>query len=328
MATSPRNSAQWGEVLRLLKAHGVPYKQDPGWLGNSGSALRAFAPVGMLEHWTASPSTANSYLRHAGERGLRFLCNVALERDGTLVFMAGQYANHAGGAVRSEVNRLVSGRMPLSGNNMPRDRDSLLYSPNRSLIGLEGKAGPGAPYTQAQHDSATALWAACTIAWGWNRQRPPLGAHKEITTRKPGDPSHNMGQRRRDVVALIAKWTGTDKPAVPPPTPAKPSAPTPASGQRRLVVDGKLGPHTYRGLQAWAGMPLAKRTGVLDAESRKAVQRKLGVTPDGVIGPRTVRALQQMLNRYGSRLTVDGRWGEATTRALQAYLNGYFPRGV
>ena len=97
-----------------------------------------------------------------------------------------------------------------------------------------------------------------------------------------------------------------------------------------LAVDGVRGPRTNVGLQAWAGMAVADRDGVLGPKSIAAIQRKLGVRADGGLGPVTVKALQNLLNRYGAnpKLTADGVWGRKTTLALQRYLNRYFPTGV
>jgi hypothetical protein len=58
-------------------------------------------------------------------------------------------------------------------------------------------------------------------------------------------------------------------------------------------IDGVPGPMTYRAIQHWAGVP---RTGTLDVVTRKAVQAKLGVTPDGVWGRDTWSTLQRKLN--------------------------------
>ena len=80
-----------------------------------------------------------------------------------------------------------------------------------------------------------------------------------------------------------------------------------------LVVDGVLGPATYKAMEKWVGRPIE---GVWTSSDKKALQRKLGVTADGQVGPITIKALQK---RVGT--TADGVWGSGTTRALQTYLN-------
>jgi hypothetical protein len=58
-------------------------------------------------------------------------------------------------------------------------------------------------------------------------------------------------------------------------------------------VDGVAGPMTYRAIQSWVGTP---RTGKLDVVTRKAVQERIGVTPDGVWGRSTWSTIQRKLN--------------------------------
>ena len=52
----------------------------------------------------------------------------------------------------------------------------------------------------------------------------------------------------------------------------------------------------------------------------KALQRKVGATPDGAIGPLTIRALQITIGAHqdGARLLSSD-----TVSALQAYLNSH-----
>jgi peptidoglycan hydrolase-like protein with peptidoglycan-binding domain len=62
----------------------------------------------------------------------------------------------------------------------------------------------------------------------------------------------------------------------------------------------------------------AAQNGVLGPATVKALQRKVGVSADGVIGPRTVRALQV---RIGARPDGAGYLKPTTVAALQRYLN-------
>jgi murein L,D-transpeptidase YcbB/YkuD len=48
----------------------------------------------------------------------------------------------------------------------------------------------------------------------------------------------------------------------------------------------------------------------------RALQKWLGVSADGYIGPGTIKALQR---RFG--VTADGYLGKGTAKALQTYLN-------
>lgn len=99
----------------------------------------------------------------------------------------------------------------------------------------------------------------------------------------------------------------------PEPVPATPVAVRPDEF-RLLTVDGIRGPLTIKALQRWVG---ATQDGKLGPDTTRRLQRKLGgLDVDGVLGPLTVKALQR---RVGAR--VDGLWGEETTRRLQAFLN-------
>jgi hypothetical protein len=67
--------------------------------------------------------------------------------------------------------------------------------------------------------------------------------------------------------------------------------------QEQLFYDGRIdgiaGPMTYRAIQCWLSVP---RTGRLDVVTRRAVQKHLGVTVDGVWGRGTWSTLQRKLN--------------------------------
>ena len=60
----------------------------------------------------------------------------------------------------------------------------------------------------------------------------------------------------------------------------------------------------------------------LDVETIKKLQDKIGVKADGMIGPKTVTALQAFLNQQGAdpKLGVDGKLGPKTIKALQEYV--------
>jgi len=60
----------------------------------------------------------------------------------------------------------------------------------------------------------------------------------------------------------------------------------------------------------------------LDVETIKKLQVKIGVKDDGMIGPKTVTALQAFLNQQGAepKLSVDGKLGPKTIKALQEYI--------
>lgn len=58
-------------------------------------------------------------------------------------------------------------------------------------------------------------------------------------------------------------------------------------------IDGIAGPMTHRAIQTWVGTP---RTGKLDVVTRRAVQKRIGVTVDGIWGRETWSTIQRKLN--------------------------------
>lgn len=81
----------------------------------------------------------------------------------------------------------------------------------------------------------------------------------------------------------------------------------------KLVVDGIWGIGTTRAMQKALGV---SADGDIGPATISALQRKLGVSVDGQMGPATISALQRLL-----KVTADGEVGPATVSALQTYLN-------
>ena len=84
-----------------------------------------------------------------------------------------------------------------------------------------------------------------------------------------------------------------------------------------LLVDGQVGPHTWSALEAewrgFAGEPVLREGDMGPAVA--AVQRRLGVPPDGDFGPITLAAVRGFQARHG--LVVDGEVGSHTLAALR-----------
>ena len=109
---------------------------------------------------------------------------------------------------------------------------------------------------------------------------------------------------------------GTVKPSTPTPSKPKPapSKPKPAN-KANLKVDGYLGPDTVKALQHYFGLIVdgeiwGQYSGnqATKAFNQKAVKYGKGGSP-------VVKALQKKIG-----VTADGIWGANTTRALQRYL--------
>ena len=84
-----------------------------------------------------------------------------------------------------------------------------------------------------------------------------------------------------------------------------------------LLVDGQVGPHTWGALEAeWRGFAgeAVLREG-FTGPAVAAVQRLLGVTPDGDFGPITLAAVRRFQARHGR--VVDGQVGTHTLAALR-----------
>lgn len=122
----------------------------------------------------------------------------------------------------------------------------------------------------------------------------------------------------------------TDPLVVTTPLPAPSTAPARANPHTPLQVDGIWGSGTTRALQytlrykynAWGiGAPLVV-DGVVGKNTYRALQRvlnqknKAGLTEEGLFGPQTKKALQRYVG-----VTVDGIVGKATVRAMQTKLN-------
>jgi peptidoglycan hydrolase-like protein with peptidoglycan-binding domain len=92
-----------------------------------------------------------------------------------------------------------------------------------------------------------------------------------------------------------------------------------------LTVDGVVGPQTWSalGLGTWSGSTSLASTATASASTASShsgratvtdVQRVVGVSPDGVFGPKTDAAVKRWQRAHG--LTVDGIVGPATAQAM------------
>lgn len=174
--------------------------------------------------------------------------------------------------------------------------------------------------------------AAAIVAQGrglWWEQDAPLRGHRDVS--QTACPGRHLYARLDDIDAG-AQLVSNPKPI---PTPA----PDPTPGE--LVLDGRWGRATTWALQLALGTPAdgavssqalrwrdanpGLTTGwqwVRDPHGSQliaALQMRLGVVVDGVLGPQSIRALQ----RYLGTPTFDGEiWSpSATVRALQRRLN-------
>lgn len=88
-----------------------------------------------------------------------------------------------------------------------------------------------------------------------------------------------------------------------------------------LTVDGKWGAGTTKAIQTALGTPVTGEAWINNADA-KVLQKKLGVTADGLFGKGSNTALQKYLG-----VTADGVFGPNSVKALQKALNSgkFFP---
>lgn len=180
-----------------IATQGIKVAYEPGWetRTNGGASPDHEA---IIVHHTGADTTSTAYLRD-GERARPMIppyAQIHVRRDATLAVIAAGGASHAGMVDRSVWDRIVGGTAPLD-RDMKPGPDSKTFSANRPGIGIEvnGAGGPG-DWTAEQYATVVAFCAAYHEVRGWRALSPRVGAHKELTTRKPGDPWAPMGALR------------------------------------------------------------------------------------------------------------------------------------
>lgn len=217
-----RNAEIYRNAFALVKAWGHKVSFWDGWETTSASMTlsKIVVPTSVWNHHTAGNSTPTRYIRQGDPlRGLTGpLANVHVLRDGTAWVLGVGYQNHAGNNDRACYDRVVAGTAPLDRDLVP-GADST-FSANRWGVAIEANGDGGADdFTPEQHAVIRAINAAFHIVLKWpvDGKAPRVGAHKELTRRKPGDPVLSMGKLRTDVAALVReKMSATQPPTEPP----------------------------------------------------------------------------------------------------------------
>ena len=221
------NAALYRAVAKLLTSWGWPVEYAAGWeTRTNGSAIRT--PSAVTVHHTGGRATATSYLLHPRDRPqLRVLANVHVTRDHRIKILAAGSTSHGGYTHEACYQRVVQGTAPLDRDLIP-GADSKTFSINTRTVGIEvDGAGGESEWDEWMTRAVIAVSAAWQIAAGWMRdgKAPRVGAHKEHTKRKPGDPWMSMGDLRRMVAEVVASgqpYGPTEAPTPEPPT--KPTA--------------------------------------------------------------------------------------------------------
>lgn len=188
---------------------------------------------------------------------------------------------------------------------------------NARTIGIECRPECDA----ADFETVAQLIAAIRDEWGYL----PLSGHQDhFPTECPGRWQARLDDL--DARALLIQGGGPAVPALADPDPGS------------LQVDGWWGPATTAALQSYLGTRVDGTVSSQDGAWREnlpaagagwdfendpdgsqmiaALQARLGVDVDGILGPATIAALQARLG-----VPVDGYVGMATVAALQTHLN-------
>ena len=263
----------------VLSRAGLKVSLVPGWenrgRGDVGSIF------GVVCHHTVGPLTGNmpslntlingrpARPARPGRPAQRALpgplAQLGLARDGTYFVIAAGRANHAGeGSFRGIVNG------------------------NSNLIGIEGENGGELndfPWPEVQMEAYHRGVAAILKHVG--RGAEFCCAHKEYAPRrKPLDTRFDMDEFRSAVSAIL-RGTAPAPALIPPVEP-----PSEAGGPqgRPTIRRGMTGPLT-RLVQAKVGVTVDGNFGSKTEAAVRAFQRAHALVPDGIVGPRTWRAL-------------------------------------
>jgi hypothetical protein len=184
------------KLADILRAAGLNVVELPGWKtrGRPGS----FKPVGVLWHHTGATTNGRSYaagILTSGRSDLPGpLCQLSIDRQGTVYVIAAGRANHAGKA--KSVGSVAAG-----------DGNTLYYGIEFQNSGTEGWKSP-------QYDAGIKATAAIQKSITGNSARAVAAHYETSTTGKwdPGDPKGvsfrgarvlDMGKVRGDVGARL-----------------------------------------------------------------------------------------------------------------------------
>lgn len=291
MTAIATNAATIKAVAAQLAAWGWPSELWPGWETRRNRQTPLVWESVTVHHTGAGP-VSTSYMVNPGDRSaLVVLCNVHITKDHQIRFLAAGGASHAGMSDRATYARMRAGKAPLAGDMKP-GADSSTFSANRLSLGIEVDNAKTTPeWDEWMRGAVVALCAALHEVCGWPVDPAPrVITHKELTTRKPGDPIMDSGKLRTLVRAFLAAPYG--------PPGSKPWA----LGDRLLSKDGNDdGPDVAElsALLTAKGYDVGSPVDVFGPAMDKAVrdvQVKAGFTGDdvdGVVGPKTLAALTQ-----------------------------------
>jgi peptidoglycan hydrolase-like protein with peptidoglycan-binding domain len=247
----------------VLEQAGLKVAEVPGWetrgLGDVGAVL------GVLCHHTAGPRKGNMPslgVVRDGRPGLKGpLSQLGLGRDGTYYVIAAGRAQHAG---RGDWLGVTDG--------------------NRNLIGIEAEnsGGHGDPWPDIQLEAYRRGIAAILKHALLGAER--CAGHKEyaLPRGRKVDPNFDMVAFRAEVSQIMSGAAPAPRPI--PAVEPKPAAP--GRPPRPTLRRGSADP-AVKLLEAALHL---QETGTFDAKLEAAVrefQRKVGIVPDGIVGPKS-----------------------------------------
>ena len=301
------------QLIKQLKAIGLPYIEYPGWRSRGVDRMRTkgFSPRGICIHHTAGNlgrRTVRQYIADIinGDRKVPDKANVVIGPDGDLWLNAAGRANHIVYYSAKAMDRILAGNLPTSGSVNLRGSSQNM---NGYAYGVEIIAA-GTP--NAKQRATAVKWAAALCLFhGWSGGE--VFGHGEIAyDRDWSDPGFNMGEFRRDVMALV-KAKGKPSGGVSKPTTGGVAKPKPKPGG---VAPAKPKPKPG-GVAPAKPKPATLRVADLK-KARYADPPKKG-NPKGPFWQQ-VRLLQQALIKLGYLVkgADDGHYGTRTVAAVQA----------
>ena len=205
------NNAAWlKRTVDALASRGFKTAYENGWATRTNGGASPDHEA-IIVHHTGANTTSTAYLRD-GEKGRTMIppyAQIHVRRDGTLVVIGAGGASHAGYVHQPCWDRIIRQTAPMDRDLVPGS-DSKTFSPNRNSIGIEANGAGGVnDWTAEQRAVVVAFCAEYHKVRGWSGV-PKVGAHKELTLRKPGDPWENMGKLRTDIRNQISNNTQED----------------------------------------------------------------------------------------------------------------------